>query len=268
MDKANVWTIRKWDYLKKYLHAYTTIVSCYFRDFTYVDMFAGKGKYDGKDGSPIIALKLEFPFTNYIFVEKESKKLKELEGYTSEFLNREAIVLRKTKNEHKKPIDIKTENIEAKNYIKNKLDEMPRSPCFILLDPYGIEEMDMTSVKLCSQKKKVELLINFSVMGVIRNADRKQCHPLLTQYYGTEEWKNVPHNTINRGDLYAELYIKSLKEFFDYILYKVIKNEKNAPIYYLIYATNNDKGYKIMKDVMNIKSEQSKLNHFKIYATK
>ena len=107
--------------------------------------------------------------------------------------------------------------------------------------------------------EKVELLINFSVMGIIRNADREECHSLLKKYYGNEEWKKIAKKAVNRGELYAKLYIKSLENYFKYITYKEIKNNQNSTLYYLIYTTNNETGYKIMKDVMQLKDRQTKL---------
>ena len=260
MDKANIQTIRKWTYLKKYLHAYTTIVSNHFSQFFYIDVCAGRGRYEGHDGSPLIALNLEFPFTDYVFNEKDSIKLKELEQHVKKLPLRKALTKRRYKQQTR-DINISFKNMNAIGYIKNELNTLPDSPCFIFIDPDGIEEIDMDSVSICSMKNKAELFINFSVSGILRNVKNKRCHPLLTRYYGNEDWKKIP-NVVNREQLYADLYIKSLRKHFRNIANVKLKNDNNIPLYYLIYTTNNDSGFKIMKDVLKQNDEQSKLNTF------
>jgi len=260
MDRANIQTVRKWTYLKKYLHAYTTIVSNHFSQFFYIDICAGSGKYDGHDGSPLIALNLEFPFTDYVFNENDSIKLTELKQYVKGLSSRKALTKRRY-NQQIKDITISFKNMDAIDYIKNEFNNLPDYPCFIFIDPDGIKEIDMDSVNICSMKNKAELFINFSVSGILRNVKNKRCHPLLTKYYGNEDWKKIP-NVVNREQLYADLYIKSLRKYFRNITSIKLKNDNNIPLYYLIYTTNNDSGFKIMKDVLKQNDEQSKLNVF------
>lgn len=262
MQTVNEWTIKKWNYLKKYLHAYTTIISCYFPKFIYIDAFSGEGKYGGYLGSPLIALNLEFPFTDYIFIEKNKEILSRLKNHCKEFSNRKSVFYRKDNKETIKKIDIAFKNLEAKEFIETHLKQVPDYPCFIFLDPYGIEELDMKAVKKCSEKNRAELLINFSVSGIIRNVSNERCHELITNYYGSDEWKNVSETTFNRGSLYAELYIQSLKNHFKYIIDNPIRGKNNVHLYHLIFTTNNQKGYKIMSDVMQIKDKQTGLSSF------
>ena len=259
MDEIKPHTRTKWNYLRKYLHAYTTIISCWFKRFYYIDGFAGEGRYNEDFGSPLIALSLKFPFTNYILIENKPKRFDKLKENTKPFLNSRTTVRRKKEDEETKQINVELECIDANKYIKEKLQDIPDKPCFILLDPYGTE-LKIESVITCSKKEHVELLINFSSMGVIRNIDENP--KLVTEYYGNEEWKKIQKRAINRAQLYTDLYIKNIKDYFEYVVAVPIKNEKNSSIYSLIYASNNDKGYKIMKDVMKQNEKQSKLGGF------
>lgn len=260
MSEKNVGeqTIKKWEFLEKYLNAYTTIVSCYFPKFYYIDAFCGKGKYDGFSGSPLIALSLKFPFTNYVFIDSKSKNIVELKKNSKGFLNRKASTCRKSK-EKEENIEVDFVEMDANKFLKNKLNSIPNVPAFIFLDPNGIEELDKDTVEICSKKSKVELLINFSVSGVVRNADNPKCANMLTKLYGSEEWKKIHKTHINRGELFAELYIKGLKNYFKFCLSEVIRTSNRVPIYYLIFVTNNESGYKIMKHVMGLKYKQVKL---------
>jgi three-Cys-motif partner protein len=119
-DKS--WTQDKLERVRKYLVAYTTIMSKRDFKFAYIDGFAGTGYHELKqddsptelllcddgdkveveaflDGSARIALQVEPRFNTYIFIEKSKKKAKELEKLRTEFPDRRN--------------DIKIENKEA-----------------------------------------------------------------------------------------------------------------------------------------------------------
>lgn len=262
MKGAKNWTVReKWKYLKDYLNAYTKVISNNFSKFTYIDAFAGKGDYGGKKGSPLIALDLEYLFTDYIFIEINNKNIEKLKHSTEKFFAKEAEISRKYQKGKKVKISMEFFHGEAKDFINQILDDLPQKPCFIFLDPDGLE-LDMDTVIKCSKKEKVELLINFSVMGVVRNISKTECQKSLTKVYGSEEWKDVAVKAVDRGELYAQLYLKSLEKYFKYSIHKIIKNNNNSPLYYLIFVTNNEVGHKIMKSVMCVNDKQSFLGKF------
>lgn len=252
------WTKEKWSFLKKYLNAYSIIISNSFPNFYYIDTFSNIGNYNGTYGSPLIALDLKFPFTHYIFVEKDTTKFNILTQNIQPFLSKEALILRKN-TQKKVKINIDLKNMDAKDFITNYIKLIPNCPSFIFLDPYG-QELEMKSVIECSKKKKAELFINFSVMGVLRNVPIPRCHELLTKYYGDVDWEKIVKVKTNKNDFCAELYINKLKPYFKYVTAHIMRNNNNAPLYYLVHATQNDTGFKIMKDVMNEKDKQSKLN--------
>ncbi|MYE81849.1 MAG: three-Cys-motif partner protein TcmP [Gammaproteobacteria bacterium] len=98
------WAREKLDCLRKYLEAYTTILSRrHFRGYFYIDAFAGpgslklrqeragdpgqrallqvaehaardKGEEEYISGSPRVALELERPFTHYVFIELDPSR--------------------------------------------------------------------------------------------------------------------------------------------------------------------------------------------------
>src|SRR5438093_1235681 len=100
------WTINKLERVRKYLAAYTKIFkknprASFFRTI-YVDAFAGTGQRVSsgaeemssqdtdaqslRKGSVRIALEVEPPFDQYVFIEKSAKRAKELETLRSDFL--------------------------------------------------------------------------------------------------------------------------------------------------------------------------------------
>jgi len=250
-------TIKKWTLLKNYLEKYTLIMSNKFWNrFFYIDAFAGKGKYDNYDGSPIIALNIKYPFTDYVFIEINLEYIRELKANIEKLSPRKAEICRTYPLNSEKEVDIQIsyKNTNVNSYLQEHLsDIVPEGiPCFIFLDPEGIIGLDRKTLEVCSKKHRVELLINFPIYGVIRNVDilLPQNEELITNLYGSEKWKEIRMKIDRREERLAELYIEGLKEFFKYLPYTIITNERNTPIYYLIFATNNYTGFKIMNGAM------------------
>jgi len=101
------WTDQKLEMVRQYLGAYTQIMSRQPFDFAYIDAFAGTGYREVKtkqtheiplfpelaqadsqkllDGSASIALRIQPPFTKYIFIEKEQKRFEQLQKLRTEF---------------------------------------------------------------------------------------------------------------------------------------------------------------------------------------
>ena len=102
------WTEQKLECVRKYLHAYTTIMNKQSFRFAYIDAFAGTGYREMEndedadelmfpdlvssevvsfhDGSARNALEVEPPFMNYVFIEKNTNRYTELEELKNEFL--------------------------------------------------------------------------------------------------------------------------------------------------------------------------------------
>jgi three-Cys-motif partner protein len=87
------WSERKLEILRKYSHAYTTIMKNTSLTFIYIDAFAGEGKYVSEEtgkvvpGSPLTVLDLDFPFREYHFVDVDPGKAQSLKELTIDYPN-------------------------------------------------------------------------------------------------------------------------------------------------------------------------------------
>lgn len=247
----------KYPLLAKYFSAYTTVVKNFFPRFFYIDTFAGTGKCkdcdSGKkvDGSPLIALKLRFPFTDYIFVEIQKKRYELLKKYVYNYSNIEAVCTEKEKIDTKKKIAIELLNNNTNECIDNILDKIPRdTPAFIFLDPEGLE-LNWSTVEKCSKRERIELLINCSIAGIIRNLKIPRANDSIRNFLGDSADSSLPL-------VLLDMYKEKLKKHFNYVIEKPVRSQNKNVIYYLIFATNNKVGYKIMLNVMKT-GEQKKL---------
>ena len=95
LDEVGYWTEVKLDIIKKYASAYSTIIAkqLFIKGHIYIDGFSGAGTHISKRteeeicGSPINALNVNPPFSEYHFVDMHSGKVdllrKLCEGYAN-----------------------------------------------------------------------------------------------------------------------------------------------------------------------------------------
>ncbi len=173
------WTLQKLKVLKKYLQAYVQIMKKHFREYIYIDAFAGNGRTELRqtknsgspdqitlipgllpeesqakpEGSARITLQISPPFTRYIFVEKDPEKSKELENLRLEFPDR--------------IIDIIEDdaNIFVKNFCGTNRWINKRAVLF--LDPFGMN-VDWSTIESIAATKAIDLWYLFP-LGVALN---------------------------------------------------------------------------------------------------
>ena len=281
------WAQEKLECLRKYLHAYTTILSKqpWPKGYFYIDAFAGPGtlkirrqKTDDHaqklllegsahveqdpgeaeyiSGSPRIALELENPFTDYVFIEIDRKRLKQLEALKKDYESaNQRIYLRKR---------------DCNDYLRKLLGKTPWTEWrgVVFLDPFGMQ-VPWDTIAEIGKTKAIEIFINFPVgMAIQRLLKRSgqftsKERSKLDQYFGTDEWYDLLYerdhglfgeNTTKRqnsGDVLVKWYRERLKKVFGHVsTAREIQNTRGRPLYYLIFAGPNKTGAKIAEDVL------------------
>ncbi len=281
------WATEKLECLRKYLQAYTRILgNQQFRGYFYIDAFAGPGSlklrqeaadpglrllldvaehaaHDAGEreyisGSPRVALEVEPRFTDYVFVELDKTRIRELEELTREFESRARVHVRRG---------------DCNTYLHALLQRMEgqwRSwRGIVFLDPFGMQVPWRTLAAL-GATGAVEVFINFPVgmaiqrllkrSGEFTPPERKK----LDAYFGTTEWfdllyrrrenlfgEDATEKVRRAGDVLASWYRGRLKEAFGYVsAAREIKNTRGVPIYYLIFAGPNRTGARIANEIL------------------
>lgn len=267
------WAKEKLSALGEYLNYYTTVLKNMPWRTVYVDAFAGGGtalirtvnqerplgsslfgEVDDPEqqefirGSPRIALELANPFSTYVFIDASGSRVAELEAIKSEFGAARNIHVRAGLADDQIKW-VLTRNIKRSTHRG-----------FAFLDPFGAH-IGWESVEALAQTGLFEVLINFPLhMAIIRlmrndgtvsDADRLQ----LDRFFGTESWiddvyerrSDLLGTVVKKRDDYTELllarYRSRLKEAFGYASEpRLIRNTRNSPLYYLLWAGPNKKG--------------------------
>ena len=235
--------------LKSYLGAWFPIMAFSNPRILYIDGFAGPGRYvNGEDGSPIYALKTAQKIFN-----KHYSKLKEKE-FVFFFIE--------SKKEHFESLEYEINQLELPENFKiikqfgefadimevlfSFLDDIGNNlaPTFAFIDPFGTKGVPFSVVKKIMSYNKCEVFFNHMYSGVIRSKHVSD----HTELYGTENWKQC----VDYPEKLTELYSSQLHNVANvtYTRSFNIRNSKNAPVFDLIYATNNFVGLSKMKEAM------------------
>ncbi len=250
----------KHEILKKYLPAFRKITKAW-RNFIYVDGFAGSGKYnDGSDGSPILAIKelnklhnKEKTLPNYcrttcIFIEANGNNFEKLRKNIQD-----------VGNYHK---NISIECYKGKfeiiySDIKKKFNDLfQKCPILFFLDPFGYNQIPFSILKDIFTFNKPEIILIFMVDFIRRFYKDQLKSGAYERLFGSPDWKEDFEKNYSQikdkidafSIYYRDLLIKAGAKFT--IQYKIKHEKTNQRFYDIIHATTHIKGFKVMKNIM------------------
>ena len=281
------WAREKLECLRKYLHAYTTILSKQrFEGYFYIDAFAGPGtlrirrqeeidaaqelllgfsahaeqdsgteEYIG--GSPRVALELEKPFTDYVFIETDDRRRSQLRTLKHDYRRSE------------RRIHVRSQ--DCNDYLRRLISKVDWSKWrgVVFLDPFGMQVRWDTLVQM-GRTEAMEVFLNFPVgMAIQRLLKRSgqfsaRERNKLDRYFGTSEWYDLlyerRHDMFgsdniskieNSGDILVRWYRKRLKDVFGYVsTAREIQSTRGRALYCLIFAGPNRTGARIAENVL------------------
>lgn len=278
------WTERKLDALARYLEAWRTIFTGnpkaqYFKTL-YIDAFAGTGSRKNpkqeptenqaklfdideelhlpdeyRRGSARIALELESPFDQYIFVEKNRDHAAELKRMIAEDFP--SLVERCHVWEE--------DGCQVMHELCTYQRDWNKWRAVAFLDPYGMN-VESELLWRIGKTKAIDLWLLFPLgMGVNRllktnGVPHKAFADKLTRVFGDTDWENAfyrppatldmfpddPARAIKQTDFTAigEHYMERLRTHFAGVAprTKVLFNSRGNPMYWLLFAAANPIG--------------------------
>ncbi len=293
-DFGGGWTQRKLEVLKKYLQAYTRIFKGNPRarhySISYVDAFAGTGtlrrpalgglakflpelqkiEEEFRKGSVTRALEVEPHFDNYLFIEKDPKKCRELRNISAEFTGRRSLIVVNDDANH-----------ALLEWCKNVSTAKERAVVF--LDPFGAS-VKWEAIAALGRTHAVDLWILFPYSAINRMLVRNRRPPeawakRLTSVFGTTEWETSFYSTRSFRSLLSTEKIESIhrsadhraitgffverlkKEFVAISDPFPLHNSNGALLFILFFAAANEHsaktGIKIANDIIGKELDRS-----------
>ncbi|WP_420419838.1 three-Cys-motif partner protein TcmP [Pacificispira sp.] len=286
-ETVGPWAAQKLDALEAYLRFYNTALKnkTYFKR-VYIDAFAGKPKamirgsdvppepspfFDDDDalevraeyiaGSPLRALSIVDGFHEHYFFDLDESRAETLRGIC----------------EDRNDVEIKVGDCNplVRDLVKRFGNQNMRGVAF--LDPYGAH-LEWETVEALAATGKFEVIINFPVaMAINRLITKSGAIPenwsdQLNRCFGTEEWRDLSYDVqrnlfgeddvVKRGGVQQsllQLYLKRLQGLFHCVAKpRLIRNTRQHPLYFLIWAGPNPLGLKGAEHILG-QGEEIKL---------
>lgn len=263
-DVIGYWSEVKLEIVKKYASAYSTIMSKQpsIKGYLYIDAFAGAGKHISKttgefvSGSPLNALNIRPPFTEFHLIDLNRRKAAELRKLIGD------------------RSDIEVYEEDANNVLINSVfprcryQDYKRALC--LLDPYKLN-VDWKVIQTAGEMQSIEAFYNFMLMDanmnvLWRNPDRVSDvqSARLDKAWGDHSWRDIAYSKSPGlfGDIETKADNETIAEAFRQRLQKIagfkyvppplpMRNEQGSVIYYLYFASPNATGSGIVRDIFN-----------------
>ncbi len=253
----------------QYLPAYFDILKKYHSRLLYIDGFAGRGYYIDqstgakRDGSPILALRLiaarpEFAArVDTVFIECDGTYIQELRERVHELCAEnpslsDPVLCHGTFEEHIE---------EQLNRIQGAKAQLP--PTFLFVDPCGVDGTAFNSVMRVLAAERCEVFVFFNVDGIRRIlglSDAGGISPALVSVFGSEERVydlkrklGEAESAYQREQAVIDTYRSAIRmaSGAQYVLpFRIEAEGRRSTSHFLVHATKNALGFKIMKHVM------------------
>jgi three-Cys-motif partner protein len=260
-DDIGIWSEVKLDIIRKYAAAYSAILARQRRlHHVYIDAFAGAGVHlarstkDYVPGSPLNALLIQPPFNEYFLIDIAEDKVDSLRGIVGD-----------RSDVHVLPGDCNAVLLDQV-FPQARYEDYRRGLC--LLDPYGLD-LDWRVMATAGAMRSLEMFLNFPVMDMNRNVlwrypDRVDPADAgrMTRFWGDDSWRHIMYSTAvnlfgweeKSGD--NETIVRAFQDRLKKVAsFKHVpeplpmKNSKGNVVYYLFFASQNDTGDKIVRDI-------------------
>lgn len=256
IDEIGYWSEVKLEIIRSYAQEYSKILSGQRLKYLYIDAFAGAGKHLSKSsgemvpGSPLNALSIEPPFTEYHLIDLNPARVSNLQALTAG--NPRVSVHEGDCNK------ILIDSV----FSRARYEQYRRALC--ILDPYGLH-LDWGVISSAGKMKSIEIFLNFPVMDMNMNVfwrDPDKVHEdqveRMNRFWGDNSWRSVAYTReLNLfgfeekqpNDVIAKAFQERLlrNAGFAFVPEPMpMRNTRGAVVYYLYFASPNKTGNKIV----------------------
>lgn len=273
LDEVGIWSEIKLEIVRAYASEYSKIMSRQpaIRRYIYIDAFAGPGIHLSRrsgnyvNGSPLNALLVQPPFTEFHFIDADNDRVAQLNGLVSGQSN---VFTHSGDCNAILPKDV---------FPRARYEDYARALC--LIDPYNIN-LEWSVVHQAGQMRSIEIFLNFMVMDMNMNILRRNPKKAesaqidrMNRFWGDDSWRKLMYDSsgnlfgedekIARGnEVLAEGYRQRLlgAAGFKYVPKPLpMRNKIGATVYYLFFASPNKTGNKIVEHIFEKYRNQGKI---------
>lgn len=264
IDDVGAWAKEKYNLVGQYCHVFTKSMRKKWNNLVYIDLFTGSGYARIREtkkivkNSALISLSIPFPFTKYIFCEKDEVKYNALINrvrrdygfFNVEVLNGDC-------------------NLIVDDIIKLIPEPSKKNTvlCFCFVDPYSLN-LNFSTIRKLS-KYKIDFLILLALgMAARRNQQNylNEENNSVDLFLDNTNWRKNVNLNISPNDFLkflADEYKKNMLNLNfqkDVIYHEVRSSDKNLSLYHLAFFSRDELGNHICKEVQKYSNGQESFN--------
>ena len=267
--KVGPWAQQKYELVYHYARMFSTSMKRRFPERVYIDLFAGAGHAQIRGTrrivgtSPMRALSVPYPFTRYIFCERDQEQIAALErrvrrdfgGLTADYV----------------PGDCNREI----GHVLGKIPT-PRSGqgvlTFCFVDPWCLNDLRFATLCTLATYRWVDFLILVPTgMDTTRWA-KKYLRPgdnVVGEFLGDPDWREKVPKPLSRWSQVSTLVVKQLEAQFRAMGYGfggfsssrlVRSTDKNLALYRLVFFSRHERGLEFWEAAKKSESQQGSLD--------
>ena len=257
------WTRRKHAILENYFPRFCKVLSSHTRgqSIWYIDGYAGAGSYQHLEdpaskklpGSPVIAATVaqNLPYdVQCLNVEADQNVFVRLQQETAQFSC------------------VMNINDQFTSVVDKILQQVARSQAFFFLDPFGVADLPMKGVieRIAQRSLATDILLRYDfetvrrlIGSAMKDAKRGDANALhVDNWFKGDGWRVIVENTstssAERDAALLKYYKQQLKSIsmgrLNFVVDYPIRTTDGKVKYYLVFATGNKLGIKIMSQVL------------------
>ena len=247
-----------------YLPQWLSILGKLHKNLNYVDGFCGLGAYHTDEdiksgeclsenfGSPIISMLCILDLEQKGKIEKANILVLDK---NTEYIRNIKIVVDYLKIKINGFISLKQGDFDEEiNQFLNQVEESNRklAPTFFLIDPFGIHDIRLRTIKRIMCLEKSEILLNFMyncLQRFIQHPDEK-INKIYDEYFGSDVWRVCKGKKLKeKEDELVKVFRSNCKKFCNFVYpFKLKFPYEDRTYYYLFHLTQHYKGCSLMKD--------------------
>lgn len=268
LPKVGTWAEEKYIRIGNYCEMFSTSMKNKWGSLVYLDLFAGAGKCiiskTGKVllGSPLLALNARDPYSKYIFCESNTERMEALAARVNKYFpDRNCVFLHN---------DCNTSVSEILAQIpRHSLTHKVLTFCFV--DPFKVSQLCFSTLQTIATKFVDFIVLIPSYMDINRNIKTylRDNNKTIDTFLGYKEWREDWAQRIENPSRFIYFVIdkfcqqmSKLKYLYekpeDFVLIKN-KEDKNQPLYHLIFFSRNKTGLDFWRKIKDNKSQQGNL---------
>jgi len=230
------WAKEKLHYINRYCHIFNIGMKKHWSVRTYIDLLAGPGRCRVQrtkkeiDGSPLLALNCEVPFTHYFFNDAQSSVIRALRNRAKSYSLPNIVFF----------------NRDCNLIVDELLQRLPSNSLdFCFIDPFNWE-IKFDSIRKLTENRRMDLAITFHIGSIKRVANKPPQE--LIDFFPDSSWQQEYEKAGEEGKLSGRVLLDAYGRGLENIGYKEIKdyvlmaNKKNVPLYNLIFASKHPRG--------------------------